>query len=1066
MAESKQEGGGSSPFNFSTLLAILTVFGGAWLVSQKLSSDRPLPQSYGTQDFVGEQTVEARLWEDPFKRDASKIEDGGAKEPPSGFETLNGQIAARTKSSKVLLLPVMLFGGHYSEEQESRIRSRFAIVAALGQLGYAPEDAEHIGAAHVLWPRQEEINKAKDDGEAITNLKLDDSGTNTDNTNSIHASAEMGFRFEWYRPRTFYKIPEKERPKVLVLWLNETYFGDEPLLRLAMFFAPFLEQKDATQAPDIALIGPRGSSTLRAMLPGEWGKEGLKGEANLWAATKAVLTRVRLYCATPAAMDEVLVNKSGTVPREAVQEALVPGIFKSFHNFAVTDGQLAEDAFKELSLRGLDFTKKKNHLVLISEWDTFYGRMLSLTYEAQLAELQSGHRTNRLTYINQLVDGSPLRPPNFHPFVYLRGLDGQTVVHGENAGEKSESQKSGSWEEAQKWAPDVNKAEGPAQFDYLNRLGEALKDLERRLHNEGGHITAVGIVGSDTYDTLLILQALRERFSDALFFTTDLDVRFYHPRERKWARNLIVLSSYGLTLAPELQQQVASFRDSSQTAQFAAALAALGDERLSKTNLLPLQPRRFEIGNRTAVDLSTTNVVLDGDQRLHPLRLQEAGGTVPKHERTRVILGALLVLLFAAGLCWYWDPMHQMTFGAIPHIREALQSTWEEPSETETGVRRAEQAVIAGKKIFKIRSYRFGWFCLFVIGFSILGSLLGLRIWKDSFDSLEGEPFSLTNGTSAWPAEILRLGVFAAGAWFSFELYYRLREGFLDLTRKFRLMLVSSKDSPRPGRVSAVELWQEYWKRGGWWKRVGRIILQVFLYLVFCTVIFTVSDQHVSSPVRGKEAQVWNGALLLGALLTFLVLAFLTLDAARLCRWFIVRLGESPTEYPRATLQYFSRQRGDIDPDYLDEWIDLQLIAELTEHVGRLVYFPAWLILLLLLARNSWWDAWPWPVALIIIFLLNFALALAGVLVLQQAARAAKANAEETLTAKVKRLQAQTAPTPAHRDAEQAEKLLQEIRNIRRGAFVSFWDNPVIGAIFLSSGGTTLIQILVWFLEK
>jgi hypothetical protein len=57
--------------------------------------------------------------------------------------------------------------------------------------------------------------------------------------------------------------------------------------------------------------------------------------------------------------------------------------FHSFQNFVATDDQLAEEMLKELSLRGVDFTKMKgglpvNYLVLLSEWDTFYARMLWL----------------------------------------------------------------------------------------------------------------------------------------------------------------------------------------------------------------------------------------------------------------------------------------------------------------------------------------------------------------------------------------------------------------------------------------------------------------------------------------------------------------------------------------------------------------------------------------------------------------------------------------------------------------------------------------------------------------
>jgi len=86
--------------------------------------------------------------------------------------------------------------------------------------------------------------------------------------------------------------------------------------------------------------------------------------------------------------------------------------------------------------------------------------------------------------------------------------------------------------------------------------------------------------------------------------------------------------------------------------------------------------------------------------------------------------------------------------------------------------------------------------------------------------------------------------------------------------------------------------------------------------------------------------------------------------------------------------------------------------------------------------------------------------------ILQQSAKVAKDKAEQSLAEKVKRSQAQAAPSVAHHNATQAEALLTEIRDLNRGAFVPFWENPVVGAIFLSSGGTTLLQIAIWFVGR
>ena len=56
----------------------------------------------------------------------------------------------------------MIPGGPYSEDQESRIRSRFAIVSALGEQGYVPEDPEHIGSVMLQWPTTQGIKQLKE----------------------------------------------------------------------------------------------------------------------------------------------------------------------------------------------------------------------------------------------------------------------------------------------------------------------------------------------------------------------------------------------------------------------------------------------------------------------------------------------------------------------------------------------------------------------------------------------------------------------------------------------------------------------------------------------------------------------------------------------------------------------------------------------------------------------------------------------------------------------------------------------------------------------------------------
>jgi hypothetical protein len=142
---------------------LLTLASSAWLVSQKLTSTRPAALVGMGRDAPGEQTKDARLWEDPFKtlERHSKGKEAPVAEAVLPVVNLATQIKTHrdqcANGGNGWILPVMIPGSPYSEPQESRIRSRFAVVSALGEQGYVPEDPEHIGSVLLQWPTTQEL---------------------------------------------------------------------------------------------------------------------------------------------------------------------------------------------------------------------------------------------------------------------------------------------------------------------------------------------------------------------------------------------------------------------------------------------------------------------------------------------------------------------------------------------------------------------------------------------------------------------------------------------------------------------------------------------------------------------------------------------------------------------------------------------------------------------------------------------------------------------------------------------------------------------------------------------
>src|SRR5262249_10197722 len=112
----------------------------------------------------------------------------------------------------------------------------------------------------------------------------------------------------------------------------------------------------------------------------------------------------------------------------------------------------------------------------------------------------------------------------------------------------------------------------------------------------GGGMLAVGVLGSDVYDKLPVLQALRPLLPTAWFFTTDLDALLLHPTAQKLTRNLLVAASFGLQLRPEVQGEIPPFRSSYQTAAFLATRVAIHSNEAPRWAWLR-PPLLFEIGN-------------------------------------------------------------------------------------------------------------------------------------------------------------------------------------------------------------------------------------------------------------------------------------------------------------------------------------------------------------------------------------------------------------------------------------------------------------------------------------
>lgn len=537
--------------------------------------------------------------------------------------------------------------------------------------------------------------------------------------------------FEWFdRTRMRWNSAERQRfAAVLILWLDESRFGEHPLLGLQELLQQIkpgsLIHTSGFTPPEVYVVGPRTSTTLINMLK-ECDDEGACKAPEL----RGLTFRSPWVTASSSVLERVVHGKQGSRKQESRKQSsslygpswtLHGDHGPTFERGTTADDVLLRAVTKELETRGAipvpetatsDQAPETNaHVVLLAEWDTVYGRALPIT----LRDTQSDR--------NGIV---------FHYRTYMRGVDG--VLPWDPRLTKREDQQSADHPS--------DPLTGRSQLDYVRRLSQELmvNSSRVRISNLGWkpeRVTAIGVLGSDVYDKLLLMRALRPYFTHSHFFTTDLDVRLLNPSEASWCRNLIVVSGFGLRGETGLNDGGGApyFRNSYQAATFDTCLRALGMDpnrgsEKERPNWGPHRAQVFEVARSGAYQLA------EYDDKLNRFDLprDRRGAPAPTFPLL-LTLGAIAIALLLLMLLFverWWDG----GLGWASNLLHVANSWW-------------RLAILA----------------------SI--SVLALVILYDRSNPY-GEPFVVFEGISTWPTAVLRLGA-------SILAVYLIRKAFQDV---------------------------------------------------------------------------------------------------------------------------------------------------------------------------------------------------------------------------------------------------------------------------------------------
>jgi len=670
---------------------------------------------------------------------------------------------------------------------------------------------------------------------------------------------------------------------------------------------------------------------------------------------------------------------------------------------------------------------KLSHIVILSEWDTPYGRSLGTTFEAKASRQNT----------NDTIE----HPSKWiHPYHYLRGIDGRLPGDPSKDNQRDQEQKS---QLGQK-SVTIEATEGLNQSDYLRRLSRQMKEDDSLWEREDGFgIRAIGLLGSDIYDKLMILRALRPQFPDALFFTNNYDAHFERRDDWEDVHNLVIASPFG-SIVPQIyveHRQIPPFRDNNQTSMYVGTLVATGRMAEEEEEWLKWQPRIFEISRRGAYDLSPPWY------RWHPGESKIVFESHNyKNEKTdrwfrdwlfapgvlwRLIIIALAVLAIVA---WISVSIARRTLpgggNALERLKRALVSTvfW----------------LVCGGPLI------------------IFAVALVAQYWTPE------EPLAFFSGISIWPTEMLRLVAFMLAIFFMFKASFDLRANAKRIDADFSfapLPLTPFRwrdlgigfehwQMKQPGgtsRFSAEEAWHAYLCRNKFWPRFIRIGILFALYCFFAFTILHLFPQP-PPPARGHVAFRIDKIVFYLAGVGLLLLSFYVVDAIQVNCNFIRMFAREVTKWSRGVIDR-SHRSPPLTEKELSAYHEIFFVAQRTQIVAPLIWYPLIVLTLMIVARLSFFDNWTWPPSLVLIYVITAVWVLGSAILLRRAAE----QLRDTALNDLRRFRLLGQESEAKRQT--FDELIAEIRNLKMGAFAPVTEQPFIRAALFPGAALGLLAV-------
>ena len=274
------------------------------------------------------------------------------------------------------------------------------------------------------------------------------------------------------------------------------------------------------------------------------------------------------------------------------------------------------------------------------------------------------------------------------------------------------------------------------------------------------------------------------------------------------------------------------------------------------------------------------------------------------------------------------------------------------------------------------------------------------------------------------------------------------------------VLFVGSWQPEENNKLLVSDLWKKYLgycqqKRICLPGSLLRVLLHGAAFFAVAGLIIAVNPPNV--PARGDFAEDVNKAIIILAVLSTILLTMWVVENARLCERLINHLSAKPSQWNVIARDWAIRDNK-VAPECVPEWLDIQLVARLTETMQPLIFGPVVCIALLVLARSPAIDDWdiPWGLGLVLLAMLSYAIS--GEVRLQNGARLARTKAIKQLTGKISAQRNQNHPDEVV--IKRIEDEIERIRVLREGAFRPWYELPLLR----SFGGLGTLVVALQYL--